>query len=350
MEVTNMDSTTTLLEQPVVSYDTELFVAAVNEAYQRWRTNPHYDERCQRTDAPERVSEIGDLYELPTVDMAEFKGGHELTVGEANGVLLTSGTSSGTRGRVPRTEKGFEVRQQISEKIAATVFPDVDAVAVVSPAPDALANAPEVVADRYIFNIIPSYFEQFGAEYFVDLEGGEPEVDMEALAAFIQDQDNVGLVGVPSKLYPIIQHLAEMDLSLGEQGYVGTGGGWKGMDGVSTEQFRSTIAELSADATEHVDVYAATEFTGLFANRYRSQNPDEKRVPSQFFVYTADEEVFKESGRIEPTDTGEPGLLTIIDPLNLDAPGVIFTDDIVRKTGGVYGPDVRLEYIGRSSL
>jgi hypothetical protein len=242
------------------------------------------------------------------------------------------------------------MRQRISEKIAAEVFPDVDAVAVVSPPPDALTDAPEMIANRYIFNILPSYFEQFGAEYFVKLANGEPDIDIEELAAFVQNRANVGLVGVPNKLYPLIQKLTEMDISLGEHGYIGTGGGWKGMDGVSMEQFRSTITGLDADSTEHIDVYAATEFTGFFANRCGSQNPDKKRVPSQFFVYTANEDTFKQSGRIEPTNDGEPGLLTIVDPLNIDAPGVIFTDDIVRKTGGVYGPDVRVEYIGRSSL
>lgn len=345
--------TNSLSFQPIFSgYDTSEFLESVNQAYQHWQQNEHYQDRVHSSSTPERVSSLEDLYKLPTVDMAEFKGQNPLAISEPDRYVTTSGTSSGTRGRIPVTEDGWVLRHQNSQNIAAAVLPDIDNAAVLSLPPELVEKAPEPHSSRYIFNILPSYFEQFDdTEYFIEFGENGPDLDIEGLSRYLAKDGDTGIAGVPSKIYPVMQKLKEERYDLGEDGTVITGGGWKGMDGVPNDEFRELAKEVfNVDEDHHTDFYAATEFTGFFANKVGDDDPDLKRVPSNMFAYTVDEDALLLEGEVERTEEGEEGLLVVIDPLNIDAPGVILTDDVVRKTGGEYGEDVRIEHVGRGSM
>lgn len=133
---------------------------------------------------------------------------------------------------------------------------------------------------------------------------------------------------------------------------VTTAGGWKGMKDVSWSELRNILADkLGIKPRNHIDLYGFTEALFFTSNLPGDKNPDLKRVPKQGFVYVVDEDYFLETGKVRPLkENDSEGLAVFIDPLNEDYPGAILTDDIVKKTGGEYGEDVRIEYIGRSSM
>lgn len=137
-----------------------------------------------------------------------------------------------------------------------------------------------------------------------------------------------------------------ISLELGEDTYLMTGGGWRGDEAMSIGDLREETKEMLGIPKENMsDVYALTEVNSYLANKPGDQDLDEKRVPAQLYIYTADPEAIKEK-QIIPTE--EKGVLVAVDPLAYDAPGAIVTDDIVRKTGSEYGEDTRIEYIGRA--
>lgn len=124
------------------------------------------------------------------------------------------------------------------------------------------------------------------------------------------------------------------------------------MEAISWSEFRNILVDkLGIKPKNHIDLYGFTEAFFPTNNLPGDENPDKKRVPKNGFVYIADEDYFLETGKVKPLkENGNKGLAVFVDPLNEDYPGVILTDDIVKKTEGEYGEDVRIEYIGRSSL
>lgn len=353
-----MSKTEQLFEQGTFEYDEELFFQALNEALEEWRKNDLYRRRLENKDIPEEIDSWKDVYKLPAVDMREFKdhpGDLVIDSPDEEKALYSSGTTSDTKSFAARSEEGLERHRKNLEAFAQASVGSPDYSAGIGPTDMMLDKLPTKLSRRALFRYIRWLFDQYDTSYHAFLnEEGDVDLDLEGLTQQLKEGEGKGLFfGAAAQTEKYCQYLEKtgQKIDLGEDGVVVTGGGWKGTEARNKEEYRDQLVELfGIDRENHVDVYSASEFTFFTGNKAGDENPDLKRIPGHGFAYIADEETFKEKGKIEPVEVGEAGLLVLVDPLNRDYPGVILTDDRMRKTGGKYGEDVRLEYIGRSTL
>lgn len=340
-------------------YDADLFLTAVDEALDRWRENENYAERLERVGAPDRITEFADLYELPAVDMREFKKhADELvidpTTTEEELTLFSSGTTGANQSYAPRSPPGYDDQRRLFNRFAEATLPDVERAFVLVPGPDGLDRLSRQRRNRAYFTYVRWLFEPFDPEYFVRVKrDGGLVPDFGRLADALESVEEPCVTfGAPPRIEGLCEHLDRTDrsVSLPDGSVVATGGGWKGAESTDAESFRERITDqFGIPWTHHVDYYGATEFRFFTGNVAGDPTPDEKRITAQGFVYLADERHLRETGEVRPAPDGEPGLLVGIDPTNVDHPGVVLTDDVVRKTGPVYGEDTRIEYVGRSA-
>lgn len=101
---------------PVDGYNKELFLKAVNEAYQMSRKGSDTFDKIRRLEnAPDEITKFADVYEFPLVDMAEFidKSRSDVLKTRKNdwGYLYTSGTSKGTSEKVPASKLGMNLHK-----------------------------------------------------------------------------------------------------------------------------------------------------------------------------------------------------------------------------------------------
>lgn len=347
-----------LFEQDIFSYDENLFLSALNESLQKWRENELYARRLENSDAPRKIESWEDVYRLPAIDMREFKTHpREVALGEPDEdkALFSSGTTSDTRSFAARSEKGLERHRKNLERFARAAMGEADYSAGLGPQEEMLEALPHRMSRRALFRYIRWLIDQYDSSYYIELdEDGNIDMDFEGLTQRLREGSGRGICfGAAGPVEKYCSYLEETDqtIDLGEDGLVVTGGGWKSTEANSKEEYRNRLTELFGIKPEnHLDLYSASEFTFFTGNRAGDQNPDQKRIPSHGFAYVIDEEKFRKEGVLEPVDNAETGLLVVVDPLNQDYPGVILTDDRMKKTGGVYGKDVRLEYVGRSTL
>ncbi|MCJ7450234.1 MAG: hypothetical protein MUP58_00665 [Candidatus Nanohaloarchaeota archaeon QJJ-9] len=351
-----MGAVENLLKQNPFDYDEELFIEAANEAIANWSDNKNYKARLERSDFEHPSKSIKDFYAAPTIDMREFKENPEkITIGDYYKELVSSGTSTGERSRVPRGKKGLERHRNYFNGIGEAMLPDLDYMAILGPSEEFLEKVQDPnVSNKGTFNYMHWGFGQpYKSEYFLDMSTGEPKPDFGGMAEELQKRDgNLGIFGLPPHLDKFMDYIKQtgLEIDLGKKGAAVTAGGWKGLEGKGNEEFRQRIADTFDIPREaHVDFYGCTESMIPAGNKYGDENPDKKRVPSQGLIYVADEDKLAKTGEIEPKGTGE-GLAIILDTLTVDHPGAILTDDIVKKTGGEYGEDVRIEHLGRSSM
>ena len=338
-------------------YDSGQFLDYLDQAYQRWKETETYRTRVDRRDAPESISSFEDIYEIPVVDMAEFKNSaDDLAVDPetVTGHLYSSGTITGTRSRAARSEVGFKRQREFLATLTTTVLPDVDYFGVMGPSEAHLNEIGDPMMEgRSVFNYVNwGFADPFPTEHFMELSGGEPTVDFAGLVEALQSRDGTrGVFGTQRSVLGLIEYLDQTGerLDLGPDGVVCTGGGSaKSLDG---EAFRGRVSDyLGVDPANHVDFYGCTESMLMTANHYDDENPDEKRVPRQGFVYVVDEDELREQGKLVRVENGTPGVGVLVDAMNLDHPSVILTDDVIVKTGGEYGPDVRIVHKSRSSM
>ena len=327
-----------LLALPVDEYNEDIFLEALDEAYQMSREGSFaYDSRCESENAPDKITKFADIYEIPLVDMAEFKDKSQsdaLRTRENDyGYVYTSGTSKGTSGRVPISELGMELRKINSKEIVKNRYPYADIMAVMAPEEKSLVTAPDQISRRYIFKIVSCVFDQLGAEYFVGFENGDLKMYRNKLIKHLKE-DAEGIFATPDKVVAIMNFINENDISisLGKNGFVSTAGGWKGTEGIGIEKFRQFASNVFKIKQEnHIDLYGATELTGAFVNCFGDENPDLKRASSSNLVFVVDQDDFIKNGEINYSIEGE-GLMAFIDPLNIDIPGFILTDDVVKMT------------------
>lgn len=353
-----MTSFERLFEQDTFSYDEDLFFGALNESLEKWRQNTLYSKRLENTDIAGDIESWEDVKKLPALDMREFKDHpEELVIGSVNEdtALYSSGTTSDTKSFAARSEQGLERHQKNLERFAKSAWGDADYVAGLGPRDQMLQNLPPKLSRRALFRYIRWLFDQYDASYYVYLNNdGEVDMDFQALTERLQEGDRDGIFfGAAAQVEKYCQYLQEHgeEVYLGEDGVVVTGGGWKGTESKSKEAYRNQLVEtFGIEPENHVDVYSASEFTFFTGNKAGDENPDLKRIPGHGFAYLIDEDRFREKGVIEEVEDGDVGLLVVVDPLCHDYPGVILTDDRMKKTGGTYGENVRLEYIGRSTL
>jgi hypothetical protein len=215
-------------------------------------------------------------------------------------------------------------------------------------------NMPLTQRNRAVMQYVKwCFLEPYNSFTFVNFNNGKMEPEFSKLEEKLNhDSGKKGIFGLPLYVDSFIDYLDHKGstLNLGENGVVATAGGWKGMKGKNKDTFRSRMEEfLGIKNINHVDLYGFSESMIPAGNKVGDENPDLKRIPSQGFVFVADQDTFLETGEIKNVENGEEGLAVFIDPLNPDHPGAILTDDIIKKTGGEYGEDVRIEYIRRAS-
>lgn len=346
-------------ELDATSYDEQRFLSAVTEALDAWRRNERYRRRCEAAEVPERIESFDDVRRLPAVDMREFKQHPEDLVVDRERVseeyaLYSSGTTSDSQSYTLRSAEGYERHKRNFQQFARYLMPDLDHMHALSPATGAIEKLPESQARRAVFTYPQWIFSHLETEFYVGVTEGELVPDVDGMVENIQRSDgNQGVFSTPNQLYELAKELSErgVNLDLGADGAVVTAGGWKGEIASGKEAFRELLNEVfGVGPREHLDFYGCTELFFPTGNRFGDGNPDLKRIAPQGYVWIADEDTFLESGRLERVEDGEPGLLVAVDPTNTDYPGVLLTDDVVRKTGGEYGADVRIEYVGRSSM
>lgn len=349
------------------NYDKKLLLKAVNESIKIWRKNENYNrrikKRIEKGNFPKKITDIKDLYKIPLVDMAEFKSAenakdHPLATNEEVSLeysLYTSGTSSGSRGLAPKSKEGYRIHKNSFQKFFKTVFPDLDFLAVNILSKDILKKLPNEISNRAVIKYVGWAAELFYSEAFMKMDGKETKFDIKRLVNVLDSKNGkLGILSPPAYILKLCRFLEKKNKInlMGGDSIVATAGGWKGTEGVNKKEFRNYMQKyLGITPKNHLDFYGFTESFLPTGNIYGDNDPDKKRIPKHGFVYVTDEDYFLETGgKINPVEEGEPGLAVFIDPLNPDHPGAILTDDIVRKTGGEYGKDVRVEYIGRSSM
>ncbi|MFB6159014.1 MAG: hypothetical protein ABEJ95_05165 [Candidatus Nanohalobium sp.] len=339
-------------------HNEELFIQALNEALDEWRENDLYKQRLEESDAPEQLEDFEDVRKLPTVDMREFKDHPEELVAnqdvEDQYALYSSGTTSDSKSYTLRSEKGYRRHKGNFQQFADYLMPEIDFMHVMSPSPKLTENMPDEQAQRSVFTYPIWIFEDLNKDFYLEKteEGMEPNVDR-MVKQIKQKEGNRGVFSTPDNLYKIAKKLDKkgIELDLGSEGIVLTAGGWKGESSSNKEEFRNLLEKVfGVERTNHLDFYGCTELFFATGNRYGDEDPDKKRIAPEGYIWVADEEKFLKEGKLERVEEGEEGLLIAVDPSNTDYPGVLLTDDIVRKTNGDYGEQVRIEYVGRSSL
>lgn len=351
--------TMTLLDdfsKRVMEYDERRFLAAAETALDEWLTNDRYRQRFENSEAPRELETFDDVIELPVVDMYEFKQHpRELVVDPDRVVeslaLYSSGTTSDTKSFAPRSPERTDRQKRVFRSFADELFPEFDYAAVLVPDAETLASLPQEQSRRAVFRYARWVFEDCECDYYLDVlpdAGPAPRFEDLLDAVAVRD-DDVVIFGLPAVIDMLAETVIHSDQSvdLGANGAILTGGGWKGVDRELVEFRERLAAAFDIRPREHVDIYAATELSFGAGNAYRRDDPGLKRLPAQTFCYVADEERFLADGVLEPVENGTAGLMVVVDPLNTDYPGVVLTDDIVRKTGGQYGEDVRIEYVER---
>ncbi|MFB6180743.1 MAG: hypothetical protein ABEJ93_02600 [Candidatus Nanohalobium sp.] len=345
-----------LMRQDSDEFNKDVFLNAVNEALEKWRENKLYSKRLDRKDLPEKIESFEDLKKLPTVDMREFKEHPEkLAIDEEKQehALYSSGTTSNSKSIARASEEGFQRHKEIVQKFSNFVLPEIDFTAMLMPSQETLNQLPEDKANRSVFKYASWIFEPYETKSFLQLseEGFEPEVE-EMVKELKSREGDLAIFSTPAALLKIMKKLKKQgsSIDMGENGTIITGGGWKGEAKAGKEEFRGLLKRVfGIENQEHLDLYGCTELYFGAANRYRDKNPDLKRISSKGYIWVADEDKFRKTGELKPVEEGEEGLMVGLDPCNTDYPGVILTDDIVRKTGGEYSEETRIEYVGRSS-
>jgi len=338
-------------------HDKELFFEALNQAIDQWEKNNLYSQRMEASHAPEEIESFEDIKKLPTVDMREFKDHpKDLTIGNVDReyALFSSGTTSDSKSFTLRSEEGYDRHKGNFKDFADFLMPDLDFMHIMGPGKKMLEKMPEKEAKRAVFTYPLWIFDKFDNEFYLEKteEGMSPDVDS-MIENIKTKEGSQGVFSTPNNLYKVAKKLDEkgVTVDLGPEGLVVTAGGWKGASGSNKEEFRELLQTVfGIDIENHLDFYGCTEIFFPTGNHYGDENPDKKRIPPMGYIWVADEEKFRKEGVLEPVENGEPGLLVSVDPSNTDYPGVLLTDDIVKKTGGEYGKDVRFEYVGRSSL
>lgn len=338
-------------------YDEELFFEALNKSLERWRENDLYRRKLDESDFRPPVESWDDVKDLPVLDMREFKEHpEELAIGnlDEKKALYSSGTTSGNKSYAARDEKTLKRHRENLRRFAKDIIGDPDYSAALSVSENDLKDLPTDLSRRALFRYINWLMDQFDTSYFMEVKKDQSiQPDYEGLLEYLKENDGKGVVKAStSGMANFCKFLEERgeEIDLGEEGVVITGGGWKGESGMTREELRAKIADLFNIREENqLDFYSATEFTFFTGPKLGDEDPDAKRVPSQAYTYVADVKKFRERGEIEPVEKGEEGLLVAVDPLNHSYPGVILTDDVMRKTGGEYSEDVRIRHMGRSS-
>lgn len=339
------------------NYDAEVFFEALNESLEKWRDNELYSRKLENSDFEGRVESWGDVKKLPTIGMKEFKNHPEdLAIDELDEekALYSSGTTSGNKSFAPRTEETLEIHRENLERFAKQVIGEADYSAALSVSEKDLEKLPTDLSRRALFRYILWLMDQFDTSYFVEVDEEQNiEPDHEGLLRYLQENDGKGVIKAStSGMAEFCEFLEQRDeeVDLGEDGIIITGGGWKGDSGKTREELRTQIADLFNIREENqLDFYSATEFTFFTGPKPGDEDPDAKRVPSQAYTYIADLEKFRQKGVVEPVEEGDEGLLVVVDPLNHSYPGVILTDDVMKKTGSEYGEDTRIKHMGRST-
>lgn len=353
-----------LLGRNVFEYDKDLFISTVNEAYSNWKKNDNYNKRIQMQESPEEISKISDIYQVPLIDMVEFKElsdlinrDHPLKLNNnisLKNSIYSSGTTKGNQSIVPHSEEGLSLQQKYFHKLAPEIVTNIDLMHVIAPSESDMEKLPENQKNKAVMKYAKwGFLEPFKSKAFVKIgkEGIIPQFS-ELEESLKKEPGNKAIFAPPLYVDMFISYLENKNskIDLGDRGIITTAGGWKGMNGRSKEDFRSRMEEfLGINKKNHVDFYGFSESMIPAGNRAGDSNPDMKRIPSQGFVFVADQEVFLNNGEIKKVNEGKEGLAVFIDPLNPDYPGAILTDDIVRKVGGDYGKDVRIEYLRRAT-
>lgn len=346
------------MEQGLFEYDPETFIQASNEALDVWRQNDMYDNRLDRVGAPAEVNSFDDLTSLPTIDMREFKQHPEDLVidpdeAKTEYALFSSGTTADSKSLAKYSETGLKRQKTLARGSLSPVFHNLDFVALLTPGRETLEQLPLEKSRRAVFRYALWMFETYENEHFLNLSGGEFHIRVEALVDELQTRDgDLAIFSPPRSLFNIMKEMKrqEITIDMGDAGTVVTAGGWKGDAEGSKGEFRGLIGDVFGVPPQgHVDMYGCTELMVGACNRFGDDDPDLKRPNSRAYFWVADEDEFRRSGTLEPVGDGEAGLMVGVDPCNPDYPGVILTDDVVRKTGGEYAEDTRIEYVGRST-
>lgn len=341
-----------LVNQDPIEYDEDLFFDALNEALERWRKNDLYKRKLENSDFEGPVQSWSDVRDLPPVDMREFKTHPEdLGIEEPDPEMAyySSGTTSDKKSFAPRTDEGIRREREKTKAFLDELIGPVDHSKVLALSEEQLDQLPTDLGRRGIFRKIP-WSKPEKSKYFLRFENGDLEPEFDQIKQEIREEEGSTIIqGATTQVHDFAKMVEDDEsVTLGEEGKILISGGWKGDKHMSKEQLREELSRAFNMPEKNVlDIYGTTELTFALGNKICEDDPGLKRVPSQAYVYVADEQKFHEEGRIERVKNGEKGFLVAIDPTNPDYPGVILADDIVKKFNSPYGKDTRIKYVGR---
>jgi len=339
-----------LVAQPLWEYDSDLLVAAVNEAYQIWRTNPTFTAVCKAYDSPEKIKEPEDFRKIRPIAQKTFKGNPDpLIIGDREGIryILSSATTTGINSRVPRNPESRERLKKIYFQASEDL--GVDYTALLAPDPTKPGVPPTAVflyADWGMGNTPHDHLLSF------DPETRKPIMDpAKVIEKLNEHSEKKMIMSVPFLVLGVYGFMRKsgIKVDMGD-GLVFTVGGWKGYDKpIPTPQFSGLVKKEFA--ASHIDGYSAAELITPAWSRPKC-NAEKKHIPSKAFVYTANIQKYIDEGVIEPTKSYEAGLAVFVDPLNTTTPGATLMDDIIKvehenkcEPCGIRGPT--LEFVNR---
>jgi len=296
--------------------------------------------------SPNDIKNDEDLANMPYIMVNVFKN-HEMLTGKKEDVALTLG-SSGTGGQrsliylnqesLDRVKKlAFNIHAELgmtSEKkynyLCFTYDPSIA---------DDLGTAftDELLTNFTKKNEVFYTFKDDGEGFYFD-----EEATVAKLKEFEASKYPTRILGFPAFLYQIIKKY-QIDLNLGGDSWVQTGGGWKGQADkeIPKEEFRDLVSKSLGLPIENIrDLFGMVEH-GI---PYVDNQDGELRIPNYARV------IIRDPLTLKPLSYGEKGLIQFICTYNTSYPAMsLLTTDWGMKVQSSNKGDI-LKILGRAGV
>ena len=273
---------------------------------------------------PDDLNDFEDLYKIPQIPTAIFKG---IDVCSADKALCKCCTSSGTKGAV---SKIYRDRATITAFVESVVTGaglmhglKADSCVILNLGPDA-----EEAGDIWLAYV--TGFLKNAVESYNFMHSGVVETErlIEKIGSIPQDK-RIVILGAPALFMKVFHDMQEKDitLSLPENAVVFTAGGWKSVSGKAV-----TRDELCACFFRYFGI-TGDQYFDVF-NQVESNTPffecrcHRKHIPAGFLAFTRD------PVSLEKLEDGEEGVLCFLDSSAESYPAFVITDDIGHITEG----------------
>lgn len=326
----------------------ELFLASLRECAEVHYSGCDYFKFLwdKNKISPNEIKTEEDLEKMPYIMVNLFKT-HELRTGPKDDIVLTLG-SSGTGGQ----RSLIYLNQASLDNVVKLAFNIHKELGITS---DKKYNYlcftydPKVANDlgtAFTDELLTSFtgkgevfytFQHDGNDFFFDEQG-----TVEALKRFEKSNLSTRILGFPAFLYQILDKY-KLKLTLGEDSWVQTGGGWKGQADkeIPKSEFRDFVAKQLGLPAENIrDLFGMVEH-GI---PYVDYTDGKLRIPNYARVLIRDPETLK----VLPD--GEKGLIQFICTYNTSYPSMslLTTDWGVKHKCSELGSV--LEILGRAGI